>query len=110
MADTAIVLKHLQDAGLDPVPKLPYTALNAHKVADGLGLDRLPIVVLDSATHNVAATDNVPFLINAPMRQTLIATSAAIANSSTATLFNKFLTISGDNLTALNKVGAVLRI
>jgi hypothetical protein len=110
MADTAIVLKHLQDAGLDPTPKLPYTALNAHKAADGLGLDRLPLAYLDSATNNLVATDNLPFLINAPGRYALIASAAAIANTATPTFFNKSATITGDALTALNTVGAVLRV
>jgi hypothetical protein len=110
MADTAIVLKHLQDAGLDPTPKLPYTALNAHKAADGLGLDRLPLAYLDSATNNLVATDNLPFLINAPGRYALIVSSAAIANTGTPTFFNKSATITGDALTALNTVGAVLRV
>jgi hypothetical protein len=111
MGKVSVAPKHKSTAGLSPTPALPYTAWNeGHGFANGLLAAGYFVGYDDAEPENVCLHNDGGFLINAPGRYALIASSSAIANTTAASFFSKFATIQGTALSALNIAGSVLRV
>jgi hypothetical protein len=102
MADQVANLQH-DELLVFGVPQ-PGSVLNSHKFPDGLPCEGWPLVYRDAEADNFRFSNDMSAVLNCPMRQSLIASSAEISSFTTVQQFNKSLTVPGQTLSAAGTV------
>jgi hypothetical protein len=112
MAIFTFVRRHLAIFGFSPTAPGEPDDLNGHMLEDGLGKDYWGQIYLDSEATNEALSNDGRAWTNCPLRYSLIASSAAIANTTTPSYFSKTITIPAPsaNFLGINVAGTMVRV